>query len=85
MTIKNPQPLFDLATHYQIEVQGRLDVAWLQSFIRSVEIIVDDARQMEDITMLNVRTDQAGIVGLVRQLHGMGVVIRQLQIISSNA
>jgi hypothetical protein len=37
---------------------------------------------MEDITVLNLHTDQAGIVGLVRRLHGLGTTILQLKIVS---
>lgn len=80
--MKNAQPIFDPATHYRIEVQGRVDVEWLQSFDSSAEIIVDETMQMEDITVLTVHTDQSGIVGLVRSLHGLGMPILQLQIIS---
>ena len=78
--MKNAQPLFDSATHYRIEVQGRVDVEWLQSFDSSAEILVDEAGQMEDITALDVHTDQAGMVGLVRRLHGLGITILQLHI-----
>ena len=81
--MKNPQPIFDTATHYRIELQGRVDVDWLQSFDGSAEIIVAETRQMEDITVLNVNTDQSGIVGLVRRLHGLGITILQLQVIQS--
>ena len=80
--MNNVQPIFDPATHYRIEVRGRVDVDWLQSFDSSPEISVDETRQMEDITVLNVHTDQSGIVGLVRRLHGLGMSILQLQIIS---
>ncbi len=79
--MKKAQPLFDSATNYRIEVQGRVDVEWLQSFDSSVEIIVDGARHVEGITVLNVHTDQSGIVGLVRRLHGLGVTIQQFQVI----
>ena len=82
--MKNAQPIFDPATHYRIEVRGRVDVEWLQSFDGSAEIIVDETRQMEDITVLNVHTDQAGIVGLVRRLHGLGMTIQQFQIIQKD-
>ena len=82
MTLNNTQPIFNPATQYRIEVQGRVDVDWLQSFNATAEVIVDDARQMEDITLLNVITDQAGIVGLVRKLHGLGMTILQLQIVT---
>ena len=80
--MKNAQPLFDSATHYRIEVQGRVDVEWLQSFDSSAEIIVDEAGQMEDLTVLDVHTDQAGIVGLLRSLHGLGMTILKFQIIA---
>jgi len=80
--MNNAQPIFDPATRYRIEVRGRVDEEWLQSFDSSAEIIVDETRQMEDITVLNVNTDQSGIVGLVRRLHGLGITILQLQIVS---
>ncbi len=80
--MKNTHPIFDLATRYRLEVRGRVDVEWLQSFDGSAEISVDQTRQMEDITLIDVHTDQSGIVGLVRRLHGLGMTILQLQIIS---
>jgi hypothetical protein len=78
--MNNAQPIFDPTTHYRIEVQGQVDVDWLQSFDSSVAINIDETRQMKDITVLNVSTDQSGIVGLVRRLHGLGITILQVQI-----
>jgi hypothetical protein len=80
--MKNTQPIFDPTTHYRIEVQGRVDEEWLLSFDSSVEISVAETGQAEDITVLNVHTDQTGIVGLVRRLHGLGMAILELQIVS---
>ena len=80
--MNNAQPIFDPTTHYRIEVRGQVDVEWLQSFDSSAEISVDETRQMEGITVLNVHTDQSGIVGLVRKLHGLGMTIHQFQIIT---
>jgi hypothetical protein len=80
-TMNNVQPIFDSATYYHIEVRGRVDVDWLQNFDNSAEISVDETRQMEDITVLKVHTDQSGMVGLVRRLHGLGMTILQLQIV----
>ena len=80
--MKNAQPLFDPTTHYRIEVRGRVDVEWLQSFDNSAEVGVAETRQMEEFTVLNLHTDQAGIVGLVRRLHGLGMTILQFQIIA---
>ena len=79
--MKNAQPIFDPATHYRIEIEGRVDAEWLQRFDSSVEICVEETTEMEDITALHVHTDQSGIVGLVRRLHGLGITIQQFQII----
>ena len=81
--MNNAQPIFDSATHYRIEVRCRVDVEWLQSFDSLAELSVDETRQMEDITVLKVHTDQSGMVGLVRRLHGLGMTILQLQIVLS--
>ena len=80
--MNDAQPLFDSTTHYRIEVRGRVDVEWLQSFDSSVEILLDEARKTEETTVLSVRTDQSGIVGLVRRLHGLGMTIQQLEIVT---
>lgn len=82
------KPIFDPATHYRIEIRGRVDVEWLQSFGGSpVEIAggVDEARQLGEVTLLDVYTDQSGIVGLVRRLHGLGITIQQLQVIKAGS
>ena len=83
MTLIDAQPLFNPATHYQIEVRGRVDEEWLRSFDSTAEISVDEGRQMEDTTILNVYADQAGIVGLVRRLHSLGMTILQLQTVTN--
>lgn len=83
--MNNGQPIFDPKTHYQMEVRGQVDAEWLQGFDISAEIMAADIRQMEDITVLDVHTDQSGIVGLVRKLHGLGITILQLQIVLDGA
>jgi len=79
--MKNTQPLFDKATHYRIELRGPVDVDWLQSFDENAEIIIDGTNKMGNATLLSLHTDQSGIVGLVRRLHGLGITILQLQIV----
>ena len=74
-------PIFDPATQYSIEVMGQVDLEWLQSFDSSIEILVEDAGQTGHITMLYVSTDQSGMIGLLRRLHGLGMTIQQLQIL----
>jgi hypothetical protein len=80
--MNDAQPLFDSTTHYRIEVRGLVDVEWLQSFDSSVEILLDEAREMEKTTVLSVHTDQSGIIGLMRRLHGLGMTIQQLEIVT---
>jgi hypothetical protein len=80
--MRNVKPLFDPTTHYRIELRGRVDVDWLRSFDGLTEINTNEIIQIEDITMLNVYTDQPGIVGLVRRPHGLGITILQLQVVS---
>lgn len=78
--MKNAQPLLNPTTHYRIELQGQVDLEWLQDFDSSVEVVVDETEHMEVITALNVHTDQSGIVGLVRRLHGLGVVLVSIRL-----
>lgn len=78
--MKNTKPIINPTTHYRIELQGHINLDWLQNFDSLAEIIVDETRQMAEFTVLDVHTDQSGIVGLVRRLHGLGVTILQLQI-----
>jgi hypothetical protein len=81
---ENTQPIFDPATHYRLVVRGRVDIDWLHSFDGLAEILVDAAGQMEAFTVLSAHTDQAGIVGLVRRLHGLGLTIQQFQIVQND-
>jgi hypothetical protein len=79
--MRTAQPLFDPTTHYRIELRGRVDLDWLQSFDEYAQIIIDETNRMENATVFDVHTDQSGIVGLVRRLHGLGMTILQLQIV----
>jgi hypothetical protein len=79
--MNNIEPLFDPTTHYRIEVRGRVDSDWLQSFGASAESIIDEVRQTKESTVLHIHTDQSGIVGVLRRLHGLGMTILQLQIV----
>jgi hypothetical protein len=79
--MNNAQPIFDPETGYRIEVRGPVHVAWLQSFDGSIEILVAESGQRQDVTVLRVYTDQAGMLGLLRRLHGLGITIQQFQIL----
>lgn len=60
---------------YEIKIYGRLDAPLLDWFgvaqVR-VEILADNS----EVTMIsNVVMDQSGLVGLIRRLHGHGIVL----------
>lgn len=76
------QPIFEPATGYRIELRGRVDQEWLQSFDSSIEILIEDPGQRQDTTVINVNTDQSGMIGLLRRLHGLGMTIQQLHIVT---
>jgi hypothetical protein len=64
---------------YEIKVYGQPDdswMLWLGEAKATVEIVVDD-REMT--TFSNVVMDQAGLVGLIRRLHGHGIVLLSIR------
>jgi hypothetical protein len=67
--MNSTQPIFDTATHYRIEVRGRVYVDWLQSFDSSAEVIFTEIGRIKDVTVINVHIDQAGIVGLRAEMR----------------
>lgn len=79
--MNNAKPIFDPDTQYRITIQGRVDADWLNSFDSGMKISLVQAALEEEITMLDVVTDQSGIVGLVRRLHGLGLTILELQVL----
>ena len=66
---------------YEIKVYGQLDDSW-QGWFGEAKVhaeVLDGEIQVT--TFSNVMMDQAGLVGLIRRLHGLGIVlisIRQL-------
>ena len=60
---------------YEIKVHGQLDESWLNWFGNAkvqVETLADDDQVT---TLSDVFMDQAGLVGLIRRLHGHGIVL----------
>jgi hypothetical protein len=60
---------------YEIVVRGEIDVSWLTGFGEvelQTKIIAGGGHQS---TLSKIMTDQAGLVGLIRRLHGLGVVL----------
>jgi hypothetical protein len=60
---------------YEIKIYGQLGDSWLVWFgdVKvPVEIVVDDSQVT---TFSNLVMDQSGLVGLIRRLHGRGIVL----------
>ncbi len=68
---------------YEIKVCGQLDDSWLAWFGEAkgpVEVMADEC---ELTTFSNIRMDQAGLVGLIRRLHGRGIVLISIQLLQT--
>ena len=66
---------------YEIKVYGQPDDSWLNWF-RVAKVyaeILDDNRQVT--TVSDVVMDQAGLVGLIRRLHGLGIVLISIRLV----
>jgi hypothetical protein len=60
---------------YEIKVHGQLDESWLNWF-GETKVYAETAEDDFQITVFsNVVMDQAGLVGLIRRLHGLGIVL----------
>ena len=66
---------------YEIRIHGQPDDSWREWFgdaqVR-VELLDDDSQAT---TFSNVVMDQAGLVGLIRRLHGLGIVLLSVRLV----
>ena len=65
---------------YEIKVYGQLDDSWLSRCSEAkvhTEVLADASRVT---TFSDVVMDQAGLVGLIRRLHGVGVVLISIRL-----
>lgn len=63
---------------YQIKVQGQVDESELNAMspIQTIVVRVDaDEEHPYAATLFTIYADQSGLVGLVRHLHGRGLVL----------
>ncbi len=59
---------------YEITVKGEINVSWLTDY-GEVDVQADHrAGGGQQCARSRIVTDQAGLVGLIRRLHGLGVV-----------
>jgi hypothetical protein len=60
-----------------------MDASWLD-WMETVDIQTQLHDNDQSITILpNLVTDQAGLVGLIRRLHGMGIILISVQLLNS--
>lgn len=76
-------PLISLNSQnkYEIKIHGQPDDSWLEWFGEAnvhVETLGDDSQVT---TFSNVVMDQAGLVGLIRRLHGLGIVLLSVRLV----
>ncbi len=57
--------------HYRLQIAGRVEESALNR-LSPLEMKVE--RVEADSTWLSVHTDQSGLIGLMRHLHGLGFV-----------
>jgi hypothetical protein len=61
----------DICT-YQIELQGELDE---QDLTLASPLGITLLKSCKASTLITVRTDQSGLIGLLRHLHGRGLAL----------
>ncbi len=65
---------------YEIKICGQLENTWLPWFGQAnalIQIVADG----EVTTFSNIVMDQAGLVGLIRRLHGHGIILMSIQLV----
>ena len=78
-----PQPIsLNSQNKYEIKVHSQLDdslLDWFGEAKTNVETLTDDNQVT---TFSNVVMDQAGLVGLIRRLHGHGIVLISVRLLT---
>jgi hypothetical protein len=64
---------------YEIVVKGEVNASGLAG-LGEVEIQTENLGGEYQVTLFRVVADQTGLVGLIRRLHGLGVVLVSVRI-----
>jgi hypothetical protein len=71
----SPSNSLNSQNKYEIKIHGQADESW-QGWLGEAkfysETLTDDGQVT---TVSNVVMDQAGLVGLIRRLHGLGIIL----------
>lgn len=66
---------------YEIRIHGQSDDSWREWF-GDAQVEVESLADGSQATIFaNVVMDQAGLVGLIRRLHGLGMVLLSVQLV----
>ena len=65
---------------YEIKIHGQPDKSWLGWFGEAKAHTEIQADGSEVTTLSDVVMDQAGLVGLIRRLHGIGIVLISIRL-----
>ncbi len=72
-------PRLDESADYIIKVQGHIDAS-LADWFGPLDIVTAADEGEQVITILSgTLADQAGLLGLIRHLHGLGVVLLSIE------
>jgi hypothetical protein len=66
---------------YEIKIRGQLDETWLGWFGEVKAHAEVSADETQVTTFSNVAMDQAGLVGLIRRLHGHGILLLSIRLV----
>ncbi|MEZ4726944.1 MAG: hypothetical protein R3E79_07405 [Caldilineaceae bacterium] len=78
-----PSITLNSQNRYAIKVYGQPDDSWLAWFGAATvhtEVLPDNS---QITTFTDVVMDQAGLVGLIRRLHGLGIVLFAIMVVES--
>ncbi len=72
-------PHLDQPVHYEIRVDGHIDHSIIDRFGPMQLIDTVDVLGECTTALTGIVTDQAGIMGLIRHLHNLGIVLLSIE------
>jgi len=66
---------------YRIKVRGKVEASDINA---TSPLRLNVERFDEEATFLSVRTDQSGLIGLIRHLHGLGFMLLSIDCIPTD-
>lgn len=77
-----PHPIsLNSQNRYEIRIHGQPDNSWREWFGGAQVTVEPLADGSKATTFSNVIMDQAGLVGLIRRLHGRGIVLLSVRLV----